>query len=396
MKLNFGKETERKSAPEVYRIESPQSPQKPPKSDPIKIDIPFYTSLTDSILDVFYPKFCCHEKLTKTDGKRSTILRCPTCHRQYSKLAQTPLNHLKIERWVFSYLLKESQVQYPKVLTIAEIRKRIGCSISTSVRLKRRIQIFASDVMPRMQRKFYTDNKLKFQNFNFPKDREADLTELVKDLKVPSCDTVVLFSCGTQSNRGRKRFKRRGQTSSIYMSESLGGLQKGTLVQTLGIKQGAVFYDSIPNQKAETVIPKIFEKIPWHTPLFSDEGYSLPSKNHRTVNHSRKSSDKRYKWARNRFSKNGIHNNVAEGKNAVLKKAFGAHTWINPKHSNLYLTEFAFNANLRYFSLDDLLPDESRSNGAVQYQLDENWMLRGQLRRLENKMLPKFFLTNPR
>lgn len=180
------------------------------------------------------------------------------------------------------------------------------------------------------------------------------------------------------------------------MSESLGGLQKGTLVQTLGIKQGAVFYDSIPNQKAETVIPKIFEKIPWHTPLFSDEGYSLPSKNHRTVNHSRKSSDKRYKWARNRFSKNGIHNNVAEGKNAVLKKAFGAHTWINPKHSNLYLTEFAFNANLRYFSLDDLLPDESRSNGAVQYQLDENWMLRGQLRRLENKMLPKFFLTNPR
>jgi hypothetical protein len=355
----------------AFLLESTQQPHTP---SPIKIDTTFYTKLTDEILSAFYPKECCHEKLTKTDGKRSTILRCPTCHRQYSRLAGTPLNHLKIDRWTFSYLLKESQIQYPKVLTIAEIRKRIGCSISTAVRLKRRLQLFASDVMPRMQRKFYTDNKLKFQGFNFPKDREADLTDIVKDLNVPQADTVVLYSCGTLANKGRKRFKRSGQTSSIYRSESLGADQVGTLVNTLGVKQGPVFYDSIPNQTMETVIPKIFSKIPYHTPLFTDQGYSLPSKNHRTVNHSRKSSDKRYKWARNRFSKNGVHNNVAEGKNAVLKKAFGAHTWINPRFSNLYLTEFAYNANLRYFSLEDLLPD---SNNTTHYQLDDNWQMRG-------------------
>ncbi|MFZ5631207.1 MAG: hypothetical protein ACOY5B_18905, partial [Spirochaetota bacterium] len=37
-------------------------------------------------------------------------------------------------------------------------------------------------------------------------------------------------------------------------------------------------------------------------------------------------------------------------------------------------TEFAFNANLRYFSLDDLLPD---STNTTHYQLDDNWDLRG-------------------
>lgn len=286
---------------------------------------------------------------------------------------------------MFGYLLKEGQIQYPKVLTIAEIRKRLGVSITTAVRLKRRLQLFASDVMPRMQKKFYTDNKLKFHDFKFPKDRNSDLTPIVKDLKIPSADTVVLYSCGRLANKGRKRHKRSGQTSSIYRSESLGADQVGTLVNTLGVKNGPTFYDSIPNQKSETVIPIVHKYIPWHNPLFTDEGYSLPSRNHRTVNHSRKSSDKRFKWARNRFSKNGIHNNVAEGKNGVLKKAFGAHTWINPKNSNLYLTEFAFNANLRYFSLEDLLPDESRSNGAAQYQLDENW----QLRTLENNVRPR-------
>ena len=60
------------------------------------------------------------------------------------------------------------------------------------------------------------------------------------------------------------------------MSESLGGKQVGTLVNTLGVKQGPVFYDSIPNSKAETVNPILFKYIPVHNPIFTDMGYSLP------------------------------------------------------------------------------------------------------------------------
>lgn len=362
------------------RIFSPHSSQKLKsalKTLSVAIDTAFYTALTDNLLGQFYPKFCCKERLTTTDGKRETVLRCPVCHRQQTKLAGTPLHHLKVPRWTFSYLLKESQLQYPKVLTITEISKRVGVSISTAVKLKRRIQLFSSELIPRMQRKFYQDNKLKYHDFRFPRDRDTDLTDLVKDLSIPQADTVVLYSCGTLANKGRKRYKRTGQTSSIYMSESLGGKQVGTLVNTLGVKQGPVFYDSIPNSKAETVNPILFKYIPVHNPIFTDMGYSLPSMNHRTINHSRKSKDKRHRWSRERWSKNGIHNNVAEGNNGILKRSFGSYVWINPKYSTLYLNEFSFLGNLRYFTLEDLLPDESLTKPRTEYQLDRNWELRG-------------------
>jgi len=299
---------------------------------------------------------------------------------------------MKTPRWMFSYLLKESQLQFPKVLTTTEISKRVNVSYPTALKLKRRIQLFAAEIVPRMQRKFYQDQKKQFAGFRFPKDKNTDLTDLVKDLNVPNADTVVLYSCGSAANKGRKRFKRRGQTSSIYMSESLGGKQRGTLVNTLAVKNGPVFYDSIPNSQAKTVNPILHKYIPFHNPIFTDQGYSLTSMNHRTVNHSRKSADKRFKWARNRFSKNGIHNNVAEGRNGVLKRSFSAYGWIDPKHSNLYLSEFSFFSNLGHFSVEDLLPDESRSNRSQRCQLDDNWALRGSF----IGMLPKSSLNNPR
>jgi hypothetical protein len=123
-----------------------------------------------------------------------------------------------------------------------------------------------------MQKKFYQDNKLKYHNFKFPKDRNQDLTEIVKGQPIPQADTVVLYSCGTLANKGRKRFKHKGQTSSIYMSESLGGKQVGTLVNTLATKKGPVFYDSIPNSKAETVNPIVFKYIPVHNPYLHRHG----------------------------------------------------------------------------------------------------------------------------
>ncbi len=234
-----------------------------------------------------------------------------------------------------------------------------------------------------MQRKFYEDNKLEFEGFRFPSDKNADLSEMVRDKKVPQADTVVLYSCGMLANKGRKRFKRTGQTSSIYMSESLGGKQVGTLVSTVAVKQGPVFYDSIPNQKAETIFPVLGKYVPVHNPLFTDEGYrGYPGMNHRMVNHSRKSSDKRYKWARNRWSRNGVHCNVAEGKNGILKRSFSSYVWINPRYSNLYLQEYAFNANLRYFGLEQLAPEGDGGPEQPSYRLDDNWAMRKMFTRM--------------
>jgi hypothetical protein len=365
------------STPLLCHIFPTQSSQTQETPQSLQLDTHYYTQLTDQLLDQFYPKFCCGARLAKSDSNRDSVLRCPKCHKQQTRLSGTPLHHLKLPRWTFSYLLKESQLQYPKVLTSTEITKRLGVSYTTAIKLKRRLQLFASHVVPRMQKKFYQDNKLKYHNFKFPKDRNQDLTEIVRDQPIPQADTVVLYSCGTLANKGRKRYKHKGQTSSIYMSESLGGKQVGTLVNTLATKKGPVFYDSIPNSKAETVNPIVFKYIPVHNPIFTDMGYSLPSWNHRKINHSRKSSDKRNKWSRQRWSKNGIHSQVAEGRNSVLKRSFASYVWINPTYSTLYLNEYSFLANLNHFALDDLLPSESRKIEKPDYQMDDNWTLRG-------------------
>lgn len=243
-----------------------------------------------------------------------------------------------------------------------------------------------------MQEKFYRLNKLAYHQFKFPKDRNTDLTELVKDLPIPQADTVVLYSCSTLANKGRKRFKNKGQTSSIYMNESLGGKQVGTLVNTLAVKNGPVFYDSIPNSKAETVNPILFKYIPVHNPIFTDEGYSLPSMNHRTVNHSRKSKDKRFRWSRERWSKNGIHCQVAEGRNSVLKRSFASYVWIDPKYSKLYLNEFSVVGNLRYFGLEDIAAPTSLWGASSSYRLDDNW----EMRDTQREGVGRYSLYNPR
>ncbi|AFM10697.1 hypothetical protein Turpa_0034 [Turneriella parva DSM 21527] len=369
---------ERQRCGQIFNPTATHSRAKPRnRSRGTRVDTTYYTQLTDLILSEFYPRICCGEKVTKQSPTRELVLRCPTCHKEHSKLAG-PFRKLRVPRWTISYLLKEAQVQYPKVLTVAEIKRRLGLSSTgTAYLLKRRIQLFASDLVPRMQEAFYRDNKLRFGDFRFPRDREADLTELVKDKPIPQADTLVLYSVGNLSNKGRKRFRRKGQTSSIYRSSSVDGRgeQVGTLVNTVAVKNGPAFFDSIPNQKAETVNPILFKYIPVHNPVFTDGGYSLPSMNHRTINHSLKSKDKRHTWSRGRWSKNGIHTQVAEGRQGILKRAFRSYGWLNPKYSTLALNEFTAIGNLRYFGLEDLLPDESKEN-PVRYQLDDNWSLR--------------------
>lgn len=320
------------------------------------IDTDYHTQITDDFLHLFYPKTCCGSKLTLTDGTRNNVLRCDKCHKQQTRLSGTPLHHLKLPRWMFGYLLRESIQTYPRAITAPEIQRKLAISYKAAFLLKKRLQLVAHQIVPLMQNRFFNQTREQFADFNFPHDETSDLSEMIRGKAIPQTDTVVLYSAGNRANKGRKRFKRKGQTSSIYMSESLGGHQVGTLVQTLGVKNGPVFFDSISDQKATTLIPLIRKYIPLHTPLFSDAGYKFyPGKNHRMVNHSLTSKDKRYRYSKNRWSYLGINSNTAEGNQAKLKKAFSAYGWVNPKYSQLYLDEYTFLGNLRYFSVGDLV-----------------------------------------
>ncbi len=204
--------------------------------------------------------------------------------------------------------------------------------------------------------------KTELGEINFPREHDKDLKEIIGMKSIPQVDTCALYSASARANKGRKRYKHTGLTASIYMSDNLGGEQKGILVNTISWKKGPILYQSIPDNTAATLRPILDAEIPKNIPLFADEGFKFYrgiNKNFRTINHSLKSKDKRYRFARERWSKNGIHCQVAEGHNSLLKRNFVAgYHYIKPKYSQLYLNEYAFWRNVRYYGWDALLPEK--------------------------------------
>ncbi|EMM70818.1 ISXO2-like transposase domain protein [Leptospira weilii str. 2006001855] len=262
---------------------------------------------------------------------------------------------------MFSYVFYESMIQHPKVVTSTEISKRLKISYKGASLLKKRFQLFASQQLPKYKKLTYDALDQEFKGFTLPPDENTDITHLMENRPYVSADTMVLFSASERANGGRKRYRHGGSTASIYLSESLGGRQVGTLVHTIGVKKGPVFFNSVPNQKANTLGPIIKDHLPLHTPLMTDEGYPWLwgiYSNHRSVNHSARSKDIRYRWAKDRWSKNGVHNQVAEANHRVLKSAFASYYYIRPENSTRYLNEFSFLKNAQVFGLDVLIGDD--------------------------------------
>ncbi|EKO77210.1 ISXO2-like transposase domain protein [Leptospira sp. Fiocruz LV3954] len=233
--------------------------------------------------------------------------------------------------------------------------KRLKISYKSAALLKKRFQCFASEQNLKYKRLTFDALDREFEDFSLPADEEADVTEAMKNKPYVCADTVVLYSASERANQGRKRYRHSGSTSSIYLSDKLGGRQVGTLVHTIAIKGGPVFFTSVSNQKANTLGPIIKDHLPLRTPVFTDQGYPWLwgiYKNHRNVNHSARSKDARYRWARNRWSKGGVNSQTAEGNHRLLKSAFAAYCYIRPENSTRYLNEFSFLKNAQVFGLD--------------------------------------------
>lgn len=229
--------------------------------------------------------------------------------------------------------------------------------------------MFATDQMPKIKELMQSELKENFKGLNLPHvDENKNVDEVLHGKSVPHVDSVVLFSASQRANGGRKRWKHTGQTASIYLNDKLGGKQVGTLVHTLAIKGGPVIFDSISNNKGETIRPLLDKYIPKDVPVFSDSGYDWYyriNKNHRMVNHNRKSEDKRYKWARNRWCFNGINNQTAEGNHRNLKWHFTAgYSYITPEYSQLYLNEYSFLKCLKYYGWEKLIRSEEENKFA--------------------------------
>jgi hypothetical protein len=256
----------------------------------------------------------------------------------------------------------ESYQRHPVVVTSSEISKRLGITYKSALLLKRRFQLFCSDQSEKVRALFNHELKEKFNGFNFPIKRDTDLTPYLKvagdpEQKTPvNIDTMALFSASQRANKGRARHRHGGCTASIFLSDTLGGKQVGSLYQTICWKKGPIILKSLPTQRAEHLRPILNGYIPHRIPVFSDEGYKwYVNPNHRTINHSAKSKDKRYRWARNRWSKLGVNVQAAEGQQGSFKTAMRTYRYFKPEYSQLYAEEWTFMKNIKYFGFEALL-----------------------------------------
>ncbi len=298
---------------------------------------------------------------------RENAIRCKECHFQASRTAYTPLHHLKIPLWTFSYLLCEAVQTFPQMISAAQIRRRLGVSHSTSLLLKRRMQLFLSDLVPAICELLAKETTEAFSGLKLPENK--DISGLVANKPVVHTDTLALFSATQRSNGGRARWKHTGQTASIYLSDKVaeqrGKLQVGTLAHTVATKGGPLLLTSIRDQTQKSIEPAL-KFLPRDTAIMSDEGTPWLSRyypNHRAINHSARAKDKkRSKWARNRWSKNGVHNQVAEGNQRMVKMSFlAAYGYFRPEYSQLYLNEYSALKSIRAIGFDTILSLSKRS-----------------------------------
>jgi len=346
-------------------VSSPQTPQTPPHPSPHTpshnsslINIDHCQRVFDFVLSSLYPCLCeCGGLCTTPISTRAYSLRCPKCLRQKSKLSHTPFVNLRIPQWMCGWLLEESFIRHPKVVTSSEIVKKLGVSEKTALLMKRRVQLLASEQMEKMRILIREELHRAFPpEFKLPPDGE-NVTASVQNKPVVHMDTLALFSASQRANQGRKRHKNKGLTSSIFMSEKLGGRQIGVLAQVMGTQGGWCVAHSVPDQKAGTLGPLVREWLPHNTALFSDEMYTWLYRiypNHRMINHSLKSKDSRYKFSRERWSRNGVNSQIAEGLNGSLKTGFRNYGYVRPQYSQLYLNEWCFWKNVRYFGMERL------------------------------------------
>jgi len=327
------------------------------------LNVAKYSALTKGLLSKLYPKYCplCNVELTRSISTRETAVRCAKCNHQASRTAYTPLHHLKLPLWVFSYLLCEELVMFPQVLSSEQIRRRLSCSKNTATLLKRRLQLFLNDLMPAIKEMMAQEIREKCANLELPET--GDLKDYIEGKPVVHIDGLALFSATQRANGGRARWKHTGQTASVYLTDSValekGKYQIGTLCHTIALKGGPIVLESVPSFKQKHVQP-LMDFLPENAPVFSDDGYPWLSRynaNHRSVNHTARAKDrKRNVWARNRWCRDSVHNNVAEGNGRIIKHCFIAgYSYVSPSMSRMYLGEYAALKGLRVYGLSNII-----------------------------------------
>jgi len=333
----------------------------------------YFDIYTIELLKAFYPKQCpeCEGKEVKPIKNRPTEVYCPKCRSHYSLTSNTPLDKFRLPLWTFGYVMKEAIDLYPQPLTITCIKTKLKVGTKTATLLKRRLQVFLSDMIPAVEKMMADTIRSEFpEDYTLP-DKDTDVTAIVKNKPVIYSDTIALFSASQRANGGRSRYKHNGQTSSIYLTDAVaeerGKYQIGTLVHTISLNSSFVIFKSIPDQRQKTIVP-LLDFLPKNAPHFSDEGFPYLHRlnsNYRAINHSARAKDgQRNVYARDRWSKNGVHSQVAEGFQRALKTTMANYCYVKPEYSQLYLDEWCAIRALKQYGIQ-AVADAKRADFGV-------------------------------
>ncbi len=234
-----------------------------------------------------------------------------------------------------------------------------------------------SDLIPAVKSMMAAEIEKDFPaDFRLP-DKDVDITDIISSKSAIYSDSVCLYSASQRSNGHRSRKRHNGQTSSLYLSDDYflenqetKLYQIGTLCHTLALKGGLVLFTSVRDQTQAELQP-LFDFLPHeNVPHCSDSGTPWAQRynsNFRSVNHSARSINRKGKrknvWAKNRWSKNGVHNQVAEGQNSAIKKNMRAYSWVKPIYGSMYLSEYSSLHALRLYG--EHVVSEARRNTCI-------------------------------
>lgn len=135
-----------------------------------------------------------------------------------------------------------------------------------------------------------------------------------------------------------------GKEGNRHFNKRIGNYGRGengkAVVLGLVERNGKVYAQRIPTNKAEHIVPIIKNKVQKGSTMLTDEWYAytgLSEYTHKTIQHSLKV-----------YVKGDIHTNTIENFWSVLKRGlYGIYHYTSKKHLNRYLDEFCARYNTR-------------------------------------------------
>ncbi|MBL8021378.1 MAG: hypothetical protein JNM27_17030 [Leptospirales bacterium] len=86
---------------------------------------------------------------------------------------------MRVPQWMFGWCVRESVVLHPRVLTAVHIQRSLGLNAKAAYRMKRRVQLLASDQMVRVKTLIRNELEKSFRDYRLPPEG-TDLTAIRK------------------------------------------------------------------------------------------------------------------------------------------------------------------------------------------------------------------------